>query len=75
VMREVSDGRKGWWGALEQLQAQARQQGDAGFAAFLRAVRQVVEGADPARVSVELEEPFAEAWRRLVEELQRTGES
>jgi tetratricopeptide (TPR) repeat protein len=72
VMTEVSDGRKEWWGALEQLQAQARQHGDAGFAAFLRAVRQVVEGADPARVSVELEEPFAEAWRRLVEELQRT---
>jgi len=26
-------------------------------------------------VSVELEEPFAAAWRRLVEGLQRTGEN
>jgi hypothetical protein len=48
---------------------QARQQGDAGFAAFLGAVQQVVEGADPARVSVELEEPFAEAWRRLCQRI------
>jgi hypothetical protein len=32
-------------------------------------VQQVVEGADPVRVSVELEEPFVEAWGRLVEGL------
>jgi hypothetical protein len=71
VMTEVPEKREEWWGTLGQLQTQARQQGDAGFAAFLGAVRQVVEGADPARVSVELEEPFAEAWRRLVEGLQQ----
>ena len=39
------------------------------FAAFLGAVQQVVEGADPSRVSVELEEPFAEAWRRLCQRI------
>ena len=60
---------------LGQLQAQARQHGDAGLAAFAGAVQQVVEGADPARVSVELEEPFTAAWRRLVEGLQQTGEN
>jgi len=75
VMTEVPEKREEWWGALGQLLAQARQQGDAGFAAFLGVVQQVVEGADPARVSVELEEPFAEAWRRLVGGLQRTGEN
>jgi tetratricopeptide (TPR) repeat protein len=71
VMTEMPEQREEWWGALGQLLAQVRQQGDAGFAAFLGAVQQVVEGADPARVRVELEEPFAEAWRRLVEGLQQ----
>jgi tetratricopeptide (TPR) repeat protein len=71
VMTEVPEQREEWWGALGQLQVQARQHGEAGFAAFLGVVRQVVEGADPARVSAELEESFAEAWRRLVEGLQQ----
>ncbi|MCD6555291.1 MAG: hypothetical protein J7M16_14930, partial [Anaerolineae bacterium] len=75
VMTKVPEKREEWWGALGQLQAQAQQQGEAGFAAFAGAVQQVVEGAPPARVSVELEEPFAAAWRRLVEGLQRTGEN
>ena len=75
VMTQVPEKREEWWEVLGQLQVQARQQGEAGFAAFAGAVQQVVEGADPARVSVELEEPFAAAWRRLVEGLQQTGEN
>jgi tetratricopeptide (TPR) repeat protein len=71
VMTEAPKQREEWWGSLGQLQAQARQHGDAGFAAFLGAVQQVVEGMDPARVRVELEEPFMEAWGRLVEGLQQ----
>ena len=71
VMTEVPEQRGEWWEALRQFQAQAQQHGHTGFAAFLSAVQQVVEGADPARVSVELEEPFAEAWGRLVEGLQQ----
>ena len=51
------------------------QQEDAGFAALLGAVQQVVEGADPAEVNVALDEGYAEAWRRLVEALQQTGDS
>ena len=69
VMTEVPEQREEWWGALGRLQAQVRQHGDAGFAVFLGAVQQVVEGADPARVRVELEEPFAGAWRRLCQRI------
>jgi tetratricopeptide (TPR) repeat protein len=69
VMVGAPGKREEWWGVLGQWQAQARQQGDVGSAAFLGAVRQVVEGADPARVSVELEEPFGEAWRRLCQRI------
>jgi tetratricopeptide (TPR) repeat protein len=69
VLTDAPEKREQWWGTLVQSQAQAQQSGNTGFAAFLEAVQQVVEGADQARVSVELEEPFVEAWGRLVEEL------
>jgi tetratricopeptide (TPR) repeat protein len=69
VMTEAPERREEWWEELRQWQAQARQRGEAGFAAFLGAVQQVVEGVDLARVRVELEEPFAEAWRRLCQRI------
>jgi hypothetical protein len=55
------------------LQAQAQQNQDVGFADFLGAVQQVVEGADPAGIEVGLEEPYAEAWGRLVTGLSVNG--
>jgi tetratricopeptide (TPR) repeat protein len=58
VLTDAPEKREQWWGTLVQSQAQAQQSGNTGFAAFLEAVQQVVEGADQARVSVELEEPL-----------------
>ena len=73
VLTVAPEQRAEWQASLGQ--AQAQQNNDAGFAAFLGAVQQVLEGTDPAEVDVALEEGYAEAWQRLVEALQRTRDS
>jgi tetratricopeptide (TPR) repeat protein len=74
VLTDAPGQREEWWGMLGQLRAQAQGYGEAGFVAFLDAVQQVVEGAEPAGVRVALEGVFAEGWRRLVEGGGRTSD-
>src|SRR5689334_16317926 len=56
-----------WWEALGKLQAQAQQQEMSELAQFLGAVRQLVEGADPARLGAGIPAEFQEAWEVILE--------
>ena len=67
VMTQGNPAQRGQlWEALGQLRLQVVGQAElSGFAAFLDAVRQLLEGR--RKPQVELEPPFDEAWRKIVE--------
>ena len=73
AMTDQPEKKAGWWGALNQLHAQARRRGDADSAAFFDALRQLLEGASPARLSAQVPEAYRSYWQAVLQEIGRGG--
>jgi hypothetical protein len=67
-LTDVPDKKGEWWGTLGQLQAQLDQ---ADAADLAQQARQLLEGADPARLAPQVPSDFAPAWQAILEKTQR----
>jgi hypothetical protein len=56
-----------WWNALNQFYAQARRHADQDRMTFFDALRQLVEGASPVRLSPSIPEAFHRHWQAILD--------
>ena len=66
VLTEAPDKKEEWWNALGELHKQVKAAGDDDFAAFLDALRRLVEGTRPESLGDRVPAPFREAWEAVV---------
>jgi hypothetical protein len=66
VLTRVPEKKGEWWGALRELQAQLKAQGEEGFAAFLGLLQQLIEGASPADLASGVPPEFRGAWEAVM---------
>jgi hypothetical protein len=58
-----------WWQALGEFHTQARRHADRDRMAFFDALRQLVEGASPERLSALVPKSYKQYWYKILKEI------
>jgi hypothetical protein len=69
VLTRLPDKKGEWWEKLNLFHAQAQRHADRERAAFFDALRQLLEGASPARLSSQVPEAFQRYWQTVLDEM------